>query len=109
MKSFREAIRRALTAPCRLSLEPFLRAGEHQVRRTAWARLQNILAILKTGEAFNSTKLAKISRVSTKAIKRDVAFLKKQGLKINFDFTKNSYRLIGEIPPNFKIITGGGQ
>jgi HTH domain len=100
----RAAIRKALTTPCRLDLTPFLNAGKKfGISRPAWSRLQNLLAVLKTGENFNSSSLAKILKLNPKTIHRDIVFLRGQGLKINFDHLKNSFQLSGEIPASFTL------
>lgn len=109
-------INRALTTSCHFDLisridqtnyvvskHPFRQPGSS---RPAWVRLNNILSILKTGEAFNRSSLSKLTRCCTKTIQRDINCLRWQGVKIKFDFDAGTYRLTGPIPAQFGITPG---
>ncbi len=101
----RESIRKALTTPqtFKWPMQLLNRGAFVSGTRPAWSRLQNLLAILNTRETFNAAAIAKILKLNKKTINRDIGFLRKQGLKIDFDFHKNTYRLAGKIPPNFSL------
>lgn len=71
-------------------------------------RLQNILALLKTGELFNCKTIAAATNTCTKTIHRDVTYLRRQGVKINWIVAKRAYQLdkTFPLPPQFQV-TGG--
>ena len=103
MTTLRSNIRRALTAPCNLNLNPFLKPVHVGVRE-AWGRLSNLIALLKTGEAFNAQKISRLVHRCPKTVHRDLDFLRKSGVKIEFDFSAKTFRLVGEIPRQFSLL-----
>ena len=98
MITFREPIRRALAAQCRLNLQPFLSpalVSANKVTRPAWSRLNQILDRLMGGVKFTATTLAAEFRTTTKTINRDLAYLRGRGFKIVFNKQTWSYQLNG--------------
>lgn len=89
------AVHRALNQICTADiLGHFQRINREPTGvRQAWARLANLVAILRGSEHFNAAKLARAAKCSTKTIQRDIAHLRGQGVKISFDFTSGTYRL----------------
>jgi len=73
--------------------------------RNPFSRMHNLLALLKTGEAFTAPKLAALIKVSPKTIHRDIEYLRQQGVKIVFCHFKWSFRLETQnaIPPQFSV------
>ena len=89
----REAIRRALIAPCNLNLQPFLQATENKVSRPAWSRLNATLDALMNGERFTAKSFAARFGTCTKSIHRDIDYLRGRGFKVFFNYQLNSFSL----------------
>jgi len=100
---FGPSIRRALSAPCRYD---FLKGHSRMTGRDSFVRLSSIVAILKTGEAFNCSTLSRITGLSTKTISRDINFLRRQGVRIAYAKEFHTYRLNREcsLPPQFDFV-----
>lgn len=82
----------AAAAPVPMLVTPF-------TSRPAMLRLVRLAMLLRSGEAFNASTLAKECGTCRKTIARDLAFLRKQlGWSINFDPVSNRYDL-GAKPP----------
>lgn len=70
-----------------------------QIRKSAppIRRMQIIWACLQSGRLFNATEMARQLEVSTKAIHRDIDFMRYQlGFDIQYDGSIFAYRLSGE-------------
>jgi hypothetical protein len=61
--------------------------------RPAYARLQNVLVVLRAGKECNCRKLAGAAKTSTKTIHLDICFLRAQGFRIEYDRAHWTYRL----------------
>ncbi len=90
------SIRRALSAPAPAAVNYFRAAFSPAYPngiRTAWKRLEYIRGMLAAGHEFNANTLAKLRGCSSKTIKRDVSFLRANGLPVHYDPIRNTFTL----------------
>lgn len=89
--NLRQSIARALRAEC---FADILRlTSPSPCTRFAYARLQDILRVLRSGDRCTAVSLARAARTSPKTIHRDLNFMRRQGLKIQFDRGEHTYQL----------------
>ena len=85
-------IGRALRCECHadiLSLYPPLPFGTRQT----WSRMDALKSALVSGDPVTRETFSRTHGVSPRAITRDIAELKRRGLKVFFDREVNSFRL----------------
>jgi hypothetical protein len=71
--------------------------------RQSWSRMQNLLAVLRSGDRFNAVTLARATGMCTKTIHRDLGYLKRHGVRIAYDCASNKYSVEPPIPPLFDL------
>ena len=74
--------------------------------RDSFIRLSSIVTVLKTGEEFNCSTLSRITGLCTKTISRDINFLRRQGVQIEYVKESHTYRLerSSHLPPQFDFV-----
>jgi hypothetical protein len=92
-RDFGSAIHRALHAECKMDVLGAYSPKPLTGVRLAWGRLANLLAILKTGETFTAVNLARAAKVCKKTVHRDIDYLRRQGVKIIFNFSSKTFQL----------------
>ena len=101
--TLRQNIRRALWSVCEADILGAYSPKPTTGVRQCWARLHNLLAILRTGERFNANSLSRLMKVSNKTIQRDLKFLRQQGVRIIYKRGPQTHALDKSfaLPPQF--------
>jgi len=101
--TLRQNIRRALWQVCEADILGAYSPKPISGSRQSWARLHNLLAILRTGERFNANSISRLMKISSKTIQRDLQFLRRQGVQIIYERGPQTYALDKSfsLPPQF--------